>query len=146
MTLNVTGPANDPQISLTSSPSMPEEEILSRLLFNSSVGSLSAAQALQLIDAVGQLTGATGSVGIVGRIRNATGIDDLDIRQSDSGGTTVGVGKRFSDNVRLGVEAGTDNASGRVTIDLDITKNLKARGSAGQDGSGQVGLTYEKEY
>ena len=36
--------------------------------------------------------------------------------------------------------------SGRVTIDLDITKNLKARGSAGQDGSGQVGLTYEREY
>ena len=43
VTLNVTGPATDPQISLTSSPSMPEEEILSRLLFNQGVGTLSAA-------------------------------------------------------------------------------------------------------
>ena len=146
VTLSVTGPATDPQISFTSSPSMPQEEILSRLLFNQGVGTLSAAQALQLVDAIGQLTGATGSGGIVARIRNATGLDDLDIRQSDSGGTTVGVGKRLNDNIRLGVEAGTGGASGRVTIDLDITKNLKAQGSAGQDGSGQVGLTYEREY
>ncbi len=146
VTLNVTGPASDPQISLTSSPSMPEEEILSRLLFNQGVGTLSAAQALQLVDAVGQLTGATGSVGIIARIRSATGLDDLDIRQGANGGTTVGVGKRINDNIRLGVEAGTNADSGRVTIDLNITKNLKAQGSAGQDGSGQVGLTYEREY
>ncbi len=146
VTLNVTGPATDPQISLTSSPSMPEEEILSRLLFNQGVSTLSAAQAIQLVDAVGQLTGATGNVGIVARIRNATGLDDLDIRQSDSGGTMVGIGKRLNDNIRLGVEAGTSADSGRVTIDLDITKHLKAQGSAGQDGSGQVGLTYERDY
>ena len=145
VTLNVTGPATDPQISLTSSPSLPEEEILSRLLFNQGVGTLSAAQAIQLVDAVGQLTGASGG-GIVSRIRSATGLDDLDIRQGASGGTTVGVGKRINDNIRLGVEAGTNADSGRVTIDLNITKHLKAQGSAGQDGSGQVGLTYEREY
>ncbi len=145
VTLDVTGPATDPQISLTSSPSMPEEEILSRLLFNQGVGTLSAAQAIQLVDAVGQLTGASGG-GIVSRIRSATGLDDLDIRQGTSGGTTVGIGKRINDNIRLGVEAGTNADSGRVTIDLNITKHLKAQGSAGQDGSGQVGLTYEREY
>ena len=145
VTLNVTGPATDPQISLTSSPSMPEEEILSRLLFDQGVGTLSAAQAIQLVDAVGQLTGASGG-GIVSRIRSATGLDDLDIRQGASGGTIVGVGKRINDNIRLGVEAGTNADSGRVTIDLNITKHLKAQGSAGQDGSGQVGLTYEREY
>ena len=66
--------------------------------------------------------------------------------KATNGGTTVGVGKQLNDNIRLGVEAGTNADSGRVTIDLDITKHLKAQGSAGQDGSGQVGLTYEREY
>jgi translocation and assembly module TamB len=33
-----------------------------------------------------------------------------------------------------------------VVIDLDLTKNLKARGEAGQDGSGKLGITYEREY
>jgi translocation and assembly module TamB len=146
VTLSVTGPATDPQISFSSSPSLPEEEILSRLLFNRGVGTLSPAEALQLVDAVGQLTGATGSGGIVGRIRSATGLDDLDIRQGQNGGTIVGIGKRLTDSVRLGVQTGGGGTSGRVTIDLDITKNLKAQGSAGQDGSGQVGLTYERDY
>ncbi len=146
VTLHVTGPANDPQISFTSSPDMPQEEILSRLLFERSVGTLSPLQAAQLIDAVAQLTGVSSGGGIFARIREATGLDDLDIRQSANGGTTVGVAKRINDNLRVGVEAGTDSAAGRVTIDLDLTKNLKARGEAGQDGSGKVGLTYEREY
>jgi translocation and assembly module TamB len=145
VTLHVTGPANDPAISFTSSPDMPQEEILSRLLFDRGVGTLSPLQAAQLVDAVAQLTGVT-SGSIFSRIREATGLDDLDIRQSANGGTTVGVAKRINDNIRVGVEAGTDNAAGRVIIDLDLTKNLKARGEAGQDGSGKVGLTYEREY
>ena len=80
-----------------------------------------------------QLPASIGSGGIFARIREATGLDDLDIRQSATGGTTVGVGRRINDNIRLGVEAGTDAGAGRVVIDLDITKNLKARAEAGQE-------------
>jgi translocation and assembly module TamB len=146
VTLNVLGPADDPEIRFTSSPDMPEEEIISRILFERSVGTLSPLQAAQLVSAVAQLTGAVGSGGILGRIRQATGLDDIDIRQSATGGTTVGVGRRINENLRLGVEAGTDSASGRIIIDLDLTERLKARGEAAQDGSGSVGLTYEREY
>jgi translocation and assembly module TamB len=95
-------------------------------------------QAAQLVDAVAQLTGAVGSGGVLARIRQATGLDDLDIRQTATGGTAVGVGRRINENLRLGVEAGTDS-SGRVVIDLDLTDTLKARGEAGQDGSGRSG-------
>src|SRR5690606_5516391 len=41
-TVMVTGPARDPEISLSAVPDMPEEEIISRLLFGRSIGSLSA--------------------------------------------------------------------------------------------------------
>lgn len=146
VTLHVTGPANDPRISFTSSSGLPEEEVLSRLLFDRGVGSLSPLQAAQLVDAVAQMTGALGGTGLFSRVRQATGLDDLDIRQSATGGTTVGLAKRINDNVRLGVEAGTDPGSGRVVIDLDLTKNLKARGEAGEGGEGKVGLTFEREY
>ena len=146
VTLNVTGPANNPQISFTSSPALPEEEILARLLFNQSVGKLSPLQAAQLVDAVAQLTGAVGNGGIFARIREATGLDDFDVRQSATGGTTVGLSKRISDNVEVGVEAGSGGDSSRVTIDLNLTKELKARVEGGQGGEGQVGLTYEHEY
>lgn len=146
VTLHVTGPANDPRISFTSSSGLPEEEVLSRLLFDRGVGNLSPLQAAQLVDAVAQMTGALGGTGLFSRVRQATGLDDLDIRQSATGGTTVGLAKRINDNLRLGVEAGTDPGSGRVVIDLDLTKNLKARGEAGEGGEGKVGLTFEREY
>lgn len=146
VTVNVTGPADDPTISFTSSPDLPQEEMLARILFERSVGSLSPLQAAQLIDALAQFTGVGGSTGLFGRIRQATGLDDLDVRQNATGSTTVGASKRVSDNVRLGVEAGSGSAAGRVTIDLELNRNLKARGEAGQDGSGKIGLTFEKEY
>ena len=143
--VSVTGRADDPVIQFSSSPELPEEEILSRLLFGRSVSSLSPLQAAQLLDAAAQLSSGSGQ-GIFSRIRNATGLDDLDIREGASGGTTVGIGKRINDNLRLGVEAGTGGADSRVTIDLDITRNLKARGATGSSGSGELGLTYEREY
>lgn len=142
----VIGPADDPTITFTSNPDLPEEEILSRLLFNRNVSSLSVLQAAQLVDAAAQFSGLSGGKSFFARIRDAIGVDDLDIRQNASGGTTVGIGKRINENVRLGVEAGSGSQEGRVTIDLDITPNLSVRGEAGEGSTGSVGLSYEREY
>ena len=144
--VTVTGRANDPIIGFNSNPDLPDEEILSRLLFDRQVSRLSAVQAAQLVDAAAQLSGVGGGRGIFASVREALGVDDLDIRQNDSGGTTVGIGKRINENLRLGVEAGSGSQSGRVTIDLDLTRDLKLRGAAGQSGSGELGLSYEREY
>ena len=107
-------------ISLSSIPELPQEEVLSRLLFDRSVGSLSPLQAVQLIDAIARFTGVTSGSSMFDRIRRATGLDDLDVRQNAAGATTVGVGRRLGDRVRLGVEAGTGTTAGRVTVDLEI--------------------------
>jgi translocation and assembly module TamB len=142
--VHVVGPANDPTISFTSNPDLPDEEILSRLLFDRGVSRLSPVQAAQLVDAAAQLSGVGGGGGIFASVRQALGVDDLDIRQGNSGGTVVGVGKRINENLRLGVEAGSGVGGGRVTIDLNLTPNLKLQGAAG--GSEEIGLTYEREY
>ena len=46
--LNVSGRSNNPQIAFTSSPGLPQDEIVSRILFGSSVTQISALQAVQL--------------------------------------------------------------------------------------------------
>jgi translocation and assembly module TamB len=43
------------------------------------------------------------------------------------------------------VQAGSGDSS-EVTIDLDITENLKARGAAGADGETSIGIFYERDY
>ncbi len=145
-TVQVTGPASDPEIRLTSSPSLPEEEIISRLLFGRSIGSLSAFQVIRLVDAMAEFSGAYGrDGGIFARVRRTVGLDDLDIDQNASGGTTIGIGKQLTDSVQVGVQTET-NGTSRVTLDVDLTKNLKAQIEGGADGDGSVGLTFEKEY
>ena len=77
-------------------------------------------------------------------MREATGLDDLDVVTDDEGNTAARAGRYVSDNVYLGVEAGSKGNS-KVTIDLDITDNLKARGSVGSEETG-VGVFFEKDY
>ena len=146
VTALVTGTADAPEIHFTSSPALPEEEVLAHLLFGRDLGSLSPFQAAQLISSIATLAGASTGPSFVDRIRAATGLDDIDIRQNATGGTTVGVGSRIGDKLRLGVEQDTQAGKGKVTIDLDITKDVKVRGETGSTGSGKVGITYEHEY
>lgn len=145
-TMLVTGPARDPTISLSSVPELPEEEIISRIIFGQSIGSLSAFQAIRLVDAIAEFSGAYGRDGsIFARVRRTVGLDDLDIQQNATGGTTISVGKQLTDKVHVGVATETDGTSS-ITLDLELTRNLKAQVEGGANGSGSVGLTFEKEY
>jgi hypothetical protein len=53
----VTGPANQPNFVISSDPTLPQDEVLSRLLFKKTSGGLSPFQALQLAQAVAQFSG-----------------------------------------------------------------------------------------
>ncbi|KKC27454.1 translocation/assembly module TamB domain-containing protein, partial [Sphingomonas sp. SRS2] len=59
-TITVSGTGQKPEISFTSIPALPEDELLSRLLFGTSITNLSAPEALQLAAAVGSLRGGGG--------------------------------------------------------------------------------------
>ncbi|MFN3576333.1 MAG: translocation/assembly module TamB domain-containing protein, partial [Tabrizicola sp.] len=76
-TVSVEGPANDPVVRFTSSPDLPQEEVLARLLFGRGLDNISALQAGQLANAVAILAGRSG-VGLVGSLRRNFGLDDLD--------------------------------------------------------------------
>lgn len=99
--VRVTGNAQEPQIDFTSVPSLPEEEILARLLFGGSITTLSATDALQLGAAVASLRGG-GGLDPINRLRSAIGLDRLRIVPADptinrQTGVALGknIGRRF---------------------------------------------------
>ncbi len=55
--ISVSGPASQPSFAITSTPSLPEDEILSRVLFQQSSGSLSPFQAIELANSAATLSG-----------------------------------------------------------------------------------------
>ncbi|MEQ8479107.1 MAG: translocation/assembly module TamB domain-containing protein [Hoeflea sp.] len=147
VTVLVTGPANQPRFNFTSSPQLPEDEVLAQLIFGRSLNDLSPLQIAQLAEAAGQLTGVVSGGGVVERLRRATGVDDIDVRTDDeTGETSIGVGKYLNDNTYLGLESGASAGSGKARIDLDIGRGIKLRGEADSSGETKGGIFFEREY
>ncbi len=141
----VTGPASSPEFAFSSSPDLPQDEILSRILFDRPSGGLSAGQALQLAQTVAQLSGGTGTEAFE-QLRRSLGVDSLDITVGAGGGPAVGVSRYISDNVRVGVRAGAQPEESGVTVDVDLARRLKAQGEVNAEGGSSVGLGFEWEY
>lgn len=143
----VTGPANNPSFSFESTPILPEDEILARLLFGKAMSGLSAVQIAQLAAAAGDLTGIGGSTTLLQGLRERIGVDDIDVRTDDeTGDTAVSVGKYLNDRTYLSIEKGAQPGSGKARIDLDIGGGVKLRGEASDSGETGGGIFYEKEY
>ena len=140
----VEGPADAPEVSFTSNPEAPQDEVLAQLLFGRNLSDISAFQALQLANAVATLAGR-GGTGIISNLRDNFGLDDLDVTTTDSGATAVRVGKYLTDNVYTDVTAASDG-TGEVSLNIDISPNLTGKATLGSDGNSGIGLFFEKDY
>lgn len=142
--IRIDGPATEPVVSFSSSPELPEEEVLSRLLFGRGIDTLSALQAAQLANAVATLAGK-GGVGIIGRLRQGFGLDDLDVQTGADGGATVTAGKYISEKVYTEVEV-DDTGQSRINLNLDLTDSVTVRARTGSTGETGLGVFFEKDY
>ena len=117
---------------------------MARLIFNRGINELSPLQIAQLAAAAAELAGGS-NTSLLGSLRQATGLDDLDVVTDSEGNAAVRAGRYVQENVYLGVEAGAGGTA-RGTINLDITEELKARGALGSDGDSSVGVFFERDY
>ena len=62
---------------------MPQDELLSRILFGTSITNLSAPEALQLASAVAALQSGSGSLDPINALRRAVGLDRLRVVPAD---------------------------------------------------------------
>ena len=149
-TLNVGGYASKPKITLTSTPALPQDEVLSYLLFRRSLKEIGPFQIASIATSLAELTGVGGGGGgPLGSLRSGLGLDRLNVGGSSSGtGATVEAGKYIANGVYLGAKQGTSSDTGTAaTLQIDITRGLKLETDVGTGkGGNQVGLTYQFEY
>lgn len=139
----IEGPADAPSVRFVSTPELPEEEVLSRLLFGRDLTSLSVFQVAQLAGAVATLAGRGGE-GIVGKLRKGFGLDDLDLMTDATGGASVKAGKYLSKNLHTEIIVDQQGQS-QINLDLDLSPSITLRGSTGSDSTG-IGIFMEKDY
>jgi translocation and assembly module TamB len=145
ITVSVSGPANDPEIAFSSSPALPQDEVLAQLIFNRSLSSLTPFQIAQLADAALQLAGGRSS-SIFEKLRKGAGIDDLDVSTDSAGQAQVTAGKYINSRTYLQLQQGSGSGSSKAIINLDVGKGVKLRGEADSGGGSAAGIFYEKEY
>jgi translocation and assembly module TamB len=143
-TVTVEGPADDPEVRFSSSPELPQEEVLAQLLFGRGLDKISALQAAQLANAVAVLAGR-GGVGLVGNLRRSFGLDDLDVTTSEDGTAALKAGKYISDNVYTEVQVDQDGKS-QIDLNLDLREGVTVKGRVGADGQTGIGVYLERDY
>lgn len=146
--INIGGTGQAPRIAFTSTPNLPQDEVLSRLLFGSSVTNLSATEAIQLASALNGLRGSGGGLNPLGQLRSAAGIDRLRILGEDDAtgrGMALAAGKYLTDDIY--VEIITD-ARGFTAVQLEIalTRALSLLSQTGSFGGSSAGIKYSKDY
>jgi translocation and assembly module TamB len=146
--VNVTGRAYNPQIAFTSVPGLPQDEIVARVLFGSSVGDLSAIQAVQLAASLNSLRGSGGGLNPLGALRSAVGIDRLRILSADDRagrGTALAAGEYLTDDIYL--EFITDARGFTATqLEVSLTPALSILSQVGGSGGTNVNVQYRKNY
>lgn len=147
--INVSGRALNPQISFSSTPALPADEILSRILFGNSVGQLAPLQAVQLAASLNSLRASGGSgFNPLGKLRAATGVSRLRILAPDEAagrGTALAAGRYISNNIYL--EVITDARGYTATqIEVGLSRTLSVLSQTGGSGVTNINLRYKKRY
>lgn len=147
VTVDIAGSASQTEITFSSTPALPQEELLARLLFGGSITDLSATDALQLGAAVASLRGGSG-LDPINEVRSAIGLDRLRIVPADAAldrGTSVALGKRIAD--RFYVEIITDGAGYSATnAEFRISRWLNLLASVSTIGRNSATLEYRRDY
>lgn len=141
----VTGRGSDPRISFTSSPEMPQDEILSYILFRKATTSLSAGEAVALAQAIDRLAG-TRAFGMLDTLRSRLGVDRLGLTSDRKNNAALELGGYATDNVYVGVKQGTSGSSTRMTVTVDVTDSVNVGAEVGADGDQRVGVGVEWDY
>lgn len=143
----ISGSALKPQIAFSSVPALPEEELLSRMLFGSSITQISAPEAVQLASALASFRSG-GGLDPINKLRNAIGLDRLRIISADASigrGTSVAVGKYLGR--RVFVELITDGRGYSATsAEFRVTRWLVLLGTISTIGDESLNLKASKDY
>ena len=147
--INVSGRSSNPQIAFTSSPSLPQDEVVARILFGSSVTEISAMQAVQLAASLNTPARRRGGgLNPLGRLRSATGFTRIRILDADSAtgrGTAVAAGMYLSDDIY--VEIVTDAKGFTATqLEISLSRTLSLLSQFGSQSGSNVNLRFNRDY
>ena len=148
VSVSVTGRASNPQVAFSSVPGLPQDEIVSRILFGDSITTLSPLQAVQLASSLNALSSGGGGLSPLGALQSAAGIDRLRVLGPDDTigrGSALAAGQYITKDIYL--EVITDARGYTATqLEISLTPALSLLSQAGGSGQSNLSIRYRKDY
>ena len=142
--VRIRGTAARPQITLSSTPSLPNDEVLSQVLFGHSASQLSPLEAAQLASALASLRGG-GGLDVVGNLRALARLDRLVLGGGAATGVTVSGGKYVTRNVYLELTGGGREGPS-AQVEWRVKRNLSIVSRLGGIDAGRLAIRWRRDY
>ncbi|WCL55287.1 translocation/assembly module TamB domain-containing protein [Gimibacter soli] len=145
--MQISGRPSAPSFVLSSTPALPEDEILARILFGRSVSEMSALQFAELaVAAEGLRSGRSSS--LTGGIGRRLGLDNLAVISGGENGdeTLITGGKYLTDNIYLEVETAPTRNETTTRLKINLTDRLLLESEAGAAPGNRLRLKWFWEY
>ena len=138
----IAGSVDAPELILSSTPQLPQDEILSRLLFGRDATELSAFETAQI---AAQLSGYS-MFNMINELRDRAGVDRLRITSNADGTIAVTGGHQISDDVYLEVETAGLSALATTRVEWSLTPDLSLLSRISDDTDASVSLRWRREF
>ena len=140
--IKITGTAARPTVILSSTPLLPKDEVLSRVLFGASASQLSGLQAAQLASALSGLAGG-GGFDIIGGLRNLAHLDRLAVSGDVATGTSVSGGKYLTDKIYIELSGGGRDGPG-AQVEWRVRRHLALVSKVTSQGGSQISIRWRR--
>jgi translocation and assembly module TamB len=142
--VRIRGTADRPQITLSSTPALPSDEVLSQVLFGQTASQLSPLEAAQLASAVASLARG-GGLDVIGNLRAFARLDRLALGGGNAQGFTVSGGKYLTDNVYLELTGGGRQGPS-AQVEWRVKRSLSIVSRLGGVDAGSLSVRWRRDY
>jgi translocation and assembly module TamB len=144
-TVRIRGTAAKPEITFTSSPALPNDEVLSQVLFGRTASQLSPLEAAQLASTLSAMAGG-GGLDVIGNLRTFAGLDRLALGGgANQSALTIAGGKYLTENVYLEV-AGGGREGPSAQVEWRLKRNLAVISKVGGQSGGALAIRWRRDY
>jgi hypothetical protein len=147
ISLHLTGPADHPELHLSSQPPMPQGDILSTLLFGRPSNDLSVAESRAWSASASALALQYQAAPLMESVQEGLGLDTIEIGASPTGGTQVGFSKYLGDKTVLEYRQtfGTLPES-RLNLRYRMNRHISLQTESTDTGKAGLDLLWENRY
>ncbi len=142
-TVFISGRASKPNITLSSRPPLPQDEVLARLLFRKGSGQLGPLESVQLASAAAELSGLSEG-GLNGVLRRTFGFDVVSIGGED--GDSLVVGEQVGRNIYVAVEQNLTDNSRKFIVEWRFSPSFSLQSTASDETGADLGVLWRRDY